>query len=201
MVVLIIKKKKCADIDIITYILNLVKADPFIERTNIKILVLQKINIKISLSKISIIYRKLTWKKPRKYYIKDDSYLIEIQESRRIFKEEIMKRTIKNIVSINEHGFNNLFLHTKGLSERGVKINIPVAKLKENNDNLILAIKKSGIVYHFKTNKNVNNGIFNDIIKELINRLDNNTKHTFIFFNIPFHTMFNIKKLINDIGH
>jgi len=197
------KKKKCADIDIMTYILNLVKADPFIQRSNIKLLVLQKFNIKISLSKISIIYRKLklTWKKPRKYCVKDDSYLIEIQESRRIFKEEIMKRTIENIVSIDESGFNNLFLHTKGLSERGVKINIPVTKLKENNHTLILAIKTSGIVHHFETNKNVNNGIFYDFIKEVINRLDKNTKHTFIFDNVPFHTMFNIKKLINDNGH
>ena len=33
------KKKKFADIDIITYILNLVKADPFIQRSNIKLLV------------------------------------------------------------------------------------------------------------------------------------------------------------------
>ena len=66
------KKKKCVDIDIITYILNLVRADPFIQRNNIKLLVLQKFNIKISLSKISIIYRKLklTWKKHRKYCVK-----------------------------------------------------------------------------------------------------------------------------------
>ena len=112
-----------------------------------------------------------------------------------------MKRTIENIVSIDESGFNNLFLHTKGLSERGVKINIPVTKLKENNHTLILAIKTSGIVHHFETNKNVNNETFYNFIKEVINRLDKNTKHTFIFDNVPFHTMFNIKKLINDYGH
>ena len=43
-----------------------------------------------------------------------------------VLKEEIMKRTIENIISIDESGFNNLFLYTKGLPEKGVKINIPV---------------------------------------------------------------------------
>ena len=196
-------KKRCADIDILMYVLNLVKADPFIQRNNIKLLVLQKFNVKISLTKISMIYRKLklTWKKPKKYCVKDDTFLDEIEESRRIFKEEIVKRTIENIISIDESGFNNLFLHTKGLSEKGVKINIPVTKLKEKNHTLILAIKTSGIVHHVETNKNVNNEVFYNFIKEVINRLDKNVKHTFLFDNVPFHTMSNIKKIINDSGN
>jgi len=97
------------------YVLNLVKADPFIQRNNIKLLVLQKFNVKILLTKISIIYckLKLTWKKPKKYCVKDDTFLDEIEESRRNYE-----KTIENIISINEFGFNNLFLHTKGLSEK-----------------------------------------------------------------------------------
>jgi len=90
----------------------------YILRNNIKLLVFQiKFNIKISLN--------LTWKKSRKYCVKDDSYLIEYTK---------VEDFLKNIVSIDDSGFNNLFLHTKGLSEREVK---------ENNHTLILAIKTS----------------------------------------------------------
>ena len=58
------------------YVLNLVKADSFIQKNNIKLLVLQKFNVKISLTKISIIYckLKLTWKKSKKYCVKYDTF-------------------------------------------------------------------------------------------------------------------------------
>ena len=196
-------EKKYVDFDILKYILDLVKLDPFIKRETIRYLVLQKFNIEISLNKITLIYRKLrlTWKKPKKYCVKDENYLIEIQKSRDLFKEEILKKTIENIISIDESGFNNLFLYSKGLSEKGIKINVPVTNLKEKNHTLILAIRTTGIVHHFETNKNVNNEVFINFIKDVINKLDKNIKHTFIFDNVSFHTMSNIKKLINDSGN
>lgn len=197
------KEEKYLNFDILQYILELVRSDPFIKRENIKYLVLNKFNIKVSLNKISFMYRKLklTWKKPKKHCVKDESYLKEIQESRDIFREEIKRKTIESIVSIDESGFNNLFLYTKGLSEKGVKINVPVTSLKEKNHTLILAIKTSGIVHHFETNKTINNTIFYDFISDVIDKLDNNIKHTFIFDNVPFHTMSNIKELIDNSGN
>ena len=64
--------KKYVDFNILKYILDLVKLDHFIKRETIRYLVLQKINIEISLNKITIIYRKLklTWKKPKNIVLK-----------------------------------------------------------------------------------------------------------------------------------
>lgn len=197
------KNNKKIDFDLLNYIFELVRLDPFIERKTIIYLVFKKFNIKISLNKVSFIYRKLrlTWKKPRKYCVKNEIFLEEIQKNRKIFREEIQKKTIENIIFIDESGFNNLFLNTKGLSPKGDRIHVPVTNLREKNISLLLALTTKGIIHHIETSNTINGDVFYNFIKEVIEKIDKNIKYTFIFDNVSFHRLKIIKDLINYNGH
>jgi transposase len=195
--------EKYINIDLLNYIFDLVKIDPFIERRKIIYLVSKKFNIKISLNKVSLIYRKLklTWKKPRKYCVKNELFLEEIQKNRKIFREEIQKKTIESIISIDESGFNNLFLNNKGLSPKGERIHVPITNLREKNISLLLALTTKGIIHHIETSNTINGDVFYNFLKEVIERINNNIKYTFIFDNVSFHRLKKIKDLINSNGH
>lgn len=197
------KNEKNISFDLLNYVYKLVKNDPFIERKTIINLVSKKFNIKITLNKVSSIYRKLklTWKKPRKYCVKNENFLEEIQKNRKIYKEEILKKNIENIISIDESGFNNLFLNNKGLSLKGERIHVPVTNLREKNISLLLALTTNGIIHHIETSDTVNGDIFYDFINDVIQKIDKNIKYTFIFDNVSFHRLKKIKDLIESNGH
>ena len=88
----------------------------------------------------------------------------------------------------------------KGLSVKGVKINVPIDQLKNNNISLLMAITTNGIIKTNISKDNTNSIIFFDFIKNIISDLTEDN-YIFLFDNVPFHKNKEMLKYIEDNGH
>ena len=176
------------NIDIINDIKKLVYDNPFISRQMIIETINSKYKIKLTLNKVSKIYKKLnlTRKKPKYHIVKSINYLDELIEKRKKFMNDISKIDISKIISIDESGFNNSNNNNYGLSEKGKRINLPCSEKRTKNNSLICAVAIDKIVYYEIHETTINSAIYYDFIKKLIenNKLKN---YYFMFDNVPFH--------------
>ena len=133
---------------------------------------------------------------------------------RKQFNDEIKNKNIHKIISIDESGFNKNLSTNYGLSEKGVKINMPIKPKLNKNISLILAITTNNILNIQINKENTNSSIFYNFIEDTINKLTE-TGYIFIFDNIcfrakpdmvqakpvPSHHNKQTLKLIKDTGH
>jgi transposase len=200
---LINKNVDNSNINVINDIKKLVYENPFITRLVIIDAINKKYKIKLSLNSVSKIYKKLnlTRKKPKYHVVKNIEYLDKLIEKRNNFKNEMSKIDINKIISIDESSFNNLNNNNKGLSEKGVKINIPCDQKKIKNHSLICAVSNDKIMHYEIHNTSVNSEIFYNYIDNLIK--NNKLKgYYFMIDNVSFHhskkTLELIKKTDNN---
>jgi transposase len=88
----------------------------------------------------------------------------------------------------------------KGLSVKGVKINVPIDQIKNKNISLLMAITTNGIIKTNISKDNTNSTIFFDFIKNIISDLTEDN-YIFLFDNVPFHKNKEMLKYIEDNGH
>jgi hypothetical protein len=90
---------------------------------------------------------QITKKRIRQRTIKSETFLNQLVENRKKFRETIKNEIIDDIISIDESGFNKLLnSNTKGYSKKGDEINIPIPELKLKNTSLLMALSVFGIV-------------------------------------------------------
>ena len=193
---------KPENLNILKFIYSTIFNNSFITRYEISCLVYNKFKIKLNKNEITKIYRRLnlSFKKPRKYCIKSENFLIELHKERIKFREEIMLKTIEYIVSIDECGFNTMNNKSKGLSPVGNAIHLNINEVKIKNISLLLAINNKGIVHQKIIKTTVNSSIFYNFIYEIIKNA-NNKKYIFIYDNVRFHRTNKISNLIINNGH
>jgi transposase len=190
------------NIDIQLFIKKIIYTNPFVTRKELIEHVFLYFNIKLTLNNISKIYKKLnmTRKKPKYHIVKTIDFMNKLIEKRKLFLEEINKEDINKIISIDESGFNKLLSNSKGLSEKGAKINVPIKQKLDKNISLLLATTTAGIL-HFNINKdNTNSILFCKFIKEIIDKLQEKN-YIFVFDNICFHHNKIMLNLITSNGH
>ena len=199
---IILSKQKNFNIDILNDIKKLIINDPFITRSCVIDTISKKYKIKLSQNSISSIYKKLnlTRKKPRHYIVKSIDFLDKLIVKRNEFKKQISKINIDNIISIDEAGFNSLNNVSKGLSEKGKRINVPINDKKIKNKSLICAVTVNGIICNEIHETGVDGNIFKNFIQNVISKLQSPNFY-FIFDNVPFHHNKEMLKLITDSGH
>lgn len=193
---------KPENFNILKFIYNTIFNNPFITRYEISCLVYDKFKIKLNKNEITKIYRRLnlSFKKPRKYCIKNENFLLELHKERIKFREEIMLKTIDNIVSIDECSFNTMNNKSKGLSPIGNAIHLNINEVKIKNISLLLAINNKGMIHQEIIKTTVNSSIFYNFIFEIIKNA-NNKKYIFIYDNVRFHRTNKISNLIINNGH
>lgn len=195
------------DNEIFEYIKEIVKDNPFINHKFFITVINKKFNLKLNGNKIKFLLKnlKLTKKRIRQQTIKSEKFLEEIVQNRKKFKEIIKNEIINNIISIDETGFNKLLnKNTKGYSEKGVEINLPINELKIVNTSLLMALSVFGIINHNTTLKSVNTDIYFNFIDETIKKLKEINPATvfiFIFDNVSFHKDKRIYDLITNSGY
>jgi transposase len=195
-------EKNISNLEIINFLIELLKQKPFLRKKEIVILLTNQFNIKFNINKVNLLILKLnyTYKKPRQYIVKNIAFIDKLIEERKIFTENIKKEIIDKIISIDESGFQKLEKHDKGLSKKGVAISIP-KEIKYNNISAIVAINTKKILHYCVTDKHVNGIIFNDFIKGLITKLNGEKGFIFLMDNVPFHYNKDLIKNINDSGN
>jgi transposase len=187
------------NINIINDINNLVYNNPFITRKMVIDSIYKKYKIKLTLNYISKIYKKLklTRKKPKYHVVKTIEYLDQLIIKRQKFKEDMSKIDLNKVISIDESSFNNLNNNSKGLSKKGIPINLPCNEKKVKNNSLICAISIDKIMYYEIHETSVNSDIFYNYINNLITK--NKLKgYYFMLDNVRFHHCKKTLKLITD---
>ena len=88
---IILSKEKSFNLELLNDINKIIEIDPFINRNDLKFIVNEKYNIKLSENSISSIFKKLrlTRKKPRQYVVKSIKYLDELIIKRNKFRTDI----------------------------------------------------------------------------------------------------------------
>jgi len=190
------------NLNILNFIYNTIINNPYITRYEISCLVYNKFQIKLNKNSITKIYRRLnlSFKKPKKYCVKSEKFLIELHEERIKFRNEIMLKTIENILSIDECSFNTMNNKSKGLSPIGNPIHLNINEIKIKNISLLLAINTKGIVNQEIIKTTINSSIFYNFILDIIKKA-NNKKYIFIYDNVRFHRTNKISNLIINNGH
>lgn len=193
---------KISNIDIHIFIKELIYKNPFITRSQIIENIYLKFQIKLTKNNISNIYKQLnmTRKKVKYHIIKNKEFIDNLIIKRKQFNDEIKNKNIHKIISIDESGFNKNLSTNYGLSEKGVKINMPIKPKLNKNISLILAITTNNILNIQINKENTNSSIFYNFIEDTINKLTE-TGYIFIFDNICFHHNKQTLKLIKDTGH
>ncbi len=142
----------------------------------------------------------MTRKQPKYHITKSIKFIDELIEKRKLFIEEINKKSFDKIISIDECGFNKFLSSKKGLSEKGKQINVPIKQKINKNISLLLAITNKNILHFEINNENTTSLIFFNFIKEIINKL-NEPNYIFIFDNINFHHSKVMLQFIKSSGH
>lgn len=177
------------DINIIKDINTLIYKNPFTTRQMIIDSIYDKYKVKLTLNKVSKIFKKLklTRKKPKFHVVKSEKYLDELIEKRKKFKIDVSKIDINKIISIDESSFNNFNNNNgKGLSKKGTVINMPCNEKKVKNTSLICAVSVDKILYYETCESSVNSEVFYNYINNLITK--NELKGCyFMIDNVRFH--------------
>jgi transposase len=100
------KNKFYKNVNISTYFDEIVKKYPFYTRKQYASLISEKFNIKFTVYNITLLIKiyKYSYKKPRKYIVKNIKYLDELTEKRKIFQEKIKLEIQSKIIAIDESG-------------------------------------------------------------------------------------------------
>ena len=193
--------------NIFDYVVKLVKENPFITYGIFISLINKEFNVKLNNNKMRFLLKNLniTKKRIRQRTIKTETFLNQLIENRKKFRETIKNEIIENIISIDESGFNKLLnSNTQGYSKKGDEINIPNPELKLKNTSLLMALSIHGIVNSEITLESIDVDIYFNFIDDTIKKLklaNPNTNFIFIFDNVPFHKDKKIYDLILNNGY
>jgi transposase len=195
------KNKFYKNINISTYFDEIVKKNPFYTRKQYATLISEKFNIKFTVYNVTLLIKRYnySYKKPRKYTVKNKEYLDELEEKRKIFQEKIKLEIQSKIIAIDESGFNKLINYLKGLSKKGKALNIPNTQ-DSKNISLLMAIVDSKIFHYTVSEQKINGSIYIDFIKQIINKLDT-SGYIFLMDNVSFHHNKELIKIIKDSGN
>jgi transposase len=190
------------DDNIINFIKNTIKINPFLTKKEMRIKIINKFNIKISNKKLSLIYKKikLTRKKVKKRVCKDEKFIDILSEERRKFINKINTIDKDKIISIDETGINNVLNNLFGYAEKGIDINLPINNKKNTNNSIIIALTINGIIHYEIYQESINVKSFYDFIVNVLNKLKEKN-YVFLFDNIRFHKNKEILNLITSNGH
>jgi len=195
------KIKASNNIEIITYFDKIVEQYPFHSRKEYALLISNKFNINFKDYNVSSLIKKFkySYKKPRKYIVKNIKYIDELIKKRKLFQEQINLEIQSKIIAIDESGFNKLFNLSKGLSKKGKVINIPKTE-DSKNISLLMAINNTNIIHYNVSEQKINGLIYIDFIKEIIDKLDT-SGYIFLMDNVSFHHNKELIKIIKDSGN
>ena len=190
------------DVDILNFIKNTIKINPFLTKNEMKLKIFKKFNVKLSIKKLSFIYKKinLTRKKVKKRVCKDEKFIDNLSEERNKFIKKINTIDKNKIISIDETGINNVFNNLFGYSEKGNDINIPITNKKNKNHSIIIALTTNGIIHYDINDENTNTELFKEFLIKVIDKLKEKN-YVFIFDNIRFHQNKELLNLISNNGH
>ena len=197
-----IKQDKTSNLLTIHFLIKLLEKNPFLHKKELVLLLSAQFNIKFNINKINLLILKLryTYKKPRQYIVKNIDFIDKLIQERQQFSENIKKCQLDKIISIDECGFKKLENHTKGLSKKGVAISIP-KDIEYNNISAIMAITTKNVLHYSVSDQNTNTIIYNDFIKEVILKLNNEKDFIFLMDNVSFHHNKELIKIIKDSGN
>jgi transposase len=179
-----IKKNKVND-NIIQFIKSLIIDNNFITIKIIKYNILKKYNLNLSFSHIHNIIKKIKFSRKR-IHKKIYNPKNDLEQCKKIFFNKIKENNIKNIISIDETGFNLGSSLNYGRTLKGTRciknINCNINNKKINS---IFSINMNGnINYQLYDNKNINSYIFYDYC---FKHLSNYKNKIFLMDNVGFH--------------
>ena len=189
--------------DILKFINKFVHDNPFISKNDVKKIIKDEFNFKLSNKKINKIFKhlNLTKKKPKKHMIKNYDYINEISKLRDEFINKIKKENINKIISIDETGIKSFITdYLYGYSKKGTKINIPLTNLSFKNQSIIMALTTENVLTYEIIDDNINSNYYHNFIDKTI-KLLKSKDYIFIFDNVSFHNADITLKLINNSGH
>lgn len=190
------------DDNILNFIKNTIKLNPFLTKNEMIIKIINKFNVKLSNKKLLLIYKKLklTRKKVKKRVCKDEKFIDTLSEERKKFINKINCIDKNKIISIDETGINNVLNNLFGYAEKGIDINLPCNNKKNTNNSIIIALTTNGIIHYDINQESINIKSFHDFIISVINKLKEKN-YIFLFDNIRFHKNKEILDLIINNGH
>ena len=189
--------------NVLSFIDKIIYNNPFITKNDIKKIIKDEFNFKLSNKKINKIFKhlNLTKKKPKKYIVKNLDYINEISKLRDEFINKIKKENIDKIISIDETGCKKFITdYLYGYSKKGTKINIPLTNLSFKNQSIIMSLTTKNILTYEIIDDNINSNYYHNFIEKTI-KLLKSKNYIFIFDNVSFHNTDKTLKLINDSGH
>jgi transposase len=194
-----LNKKRTDNILIMNHLINLLQKNPCMKQKDIVNDIVDNLKIKFNIKSLRLYLRKLsyTYKKPRQYIVKNIKFIDNLIETRKKFVKEIQEKNIDNVISIDECGFQKLENKTKGLSLKGTAISVS-KDIQYANISLIMAITNKEILDYTVTSESVNGIIFNDFIKDVINKLGDKKNYIFLMDNVKFHKNKEVQKMITD---
>lgn len=180
---------------------NLIKGllikNPFMTINKIQNTIMKELKIKISKTGTYIHMRKsgFSFKKvTKKLYNKKETINNEINK----FKKIVRSINVKDIICVDESGIKSNMGHEYGWSKKGERI-IKNIKVNPKKFNLIMAISKEKIISNKIYEKNINETIFYEYLKEeLLPKIKNKYM---LMDNVMFHKTNKIKKLIVESGN
>jgi len=190
--------KRTSNLFIINFVIKLLKENPFYTKAQIALLITKEFNIKCNIYNISLIIRKLkyTYKIPRKYMATSINFIDKLHKERKTFCDEIKKKEISKIISIDESGFNKINNIKKGYSQKGKSIPTQLEN-KSNNITLLMVVTANKILNYTVSEQNINGTIYIDFIKNTIEKLESNG-YIFLMDNVPFHHAKELVKIIKE---
>lgn len=189
--------------NVLNFIKKFIYDNPFITKNEIKKIIKDEFNLKLSNKKIDKIFKQLNLskKKPKKYIIKNIDYVQQISKLRDDFLSKIKKENINKIISIDETGIKNFISNNiKGYSPKGEQISIPCTNLSFKNQTILFAITTEKIISYDIYDENVNTELYYNFINKIIKLLSSND-YIFIFDNVSFHHSEKVLELINKSGN
>jgi hypothetical protein len=139
---------KSYPINIINYIIRLIKINPHLNRKEIINNVKTNLNVKLNISDIRNIYKtaKIVKKKIRKLVAKNEDFLDELHIKRNNFINNISNYDINKIISFDEAGFNHNDENKYGYGFKGKQLIEPTNTIRSKNISLLMAITTTDII-------------------------------------------------------
>ena len=191
------KRNNKYSIDIINYIIKIVKNNPF---TNIKYLyqsILSIFKIKISFSKIYNILKDNNFSYKRTKEAKYNKNINELNHKRELFDEQLTTLSTDDIISIDETYIYESMTPYYGWSLKGQTIK-KFVKSNQQKYSILMAISNNKIISYKYVKGNIDSFIFCDFINQLNKTMSNKY---FLMDNVSFHKSNNIRTIINNANN
>lgn len=141
----------------------------------------------------------ITRKRTKKIVYKNEEYMTDLSEKRKLFQEKIKLLPVDRIISIDETSTKIDMFMSYYYSKKGVIVKRGVSSQYHRNNSVLSAITTSGtLLTHIKT-KAFNSTLFYEFMKEIVSSLQH--QMYFILDNVGFHKTKKLQELIKNEGH